>query len=59
MRLEDIVSMYGWNDYLDQNSGYVYELSKASIDTDNKIAHVPVCDGLTREFIGTAVMKLN
>lgn len=29
MKLEEIVKMYGWNDYMDMHTGYIYVLSKA------------------------------
>ena len=59
MRLEDIVSMYGWNDYLDIYTGCIYKLSTANKVQEDNIAYVDVIDSANQEFIGTAVMKLN
>lgn len=41
MTLENIAEMYGMNDYLDQNTGYIYELSKA-IDNSDGTLSIPV-----------------
>ena len=59
MSLEDVVSMYGWNDYLDMNTGYIYKLSTANKVQENNIAYVNVIDSVNQEFVGTAIMKLN
>lgn len=59
MRLEDIVSMYGWNDYLDIYTGCIYKLSTANKVQEDNMAYVDVIDSANQEFIGTAVMKLN
>lgn len=58
MTLENIVSIYGWNDYLDMNTGYIYMLSTANKVTEENIAYVNVKDSVTSEFIGTAIMNL-
>ena len=59
MSLELIVEMYGWNDYLDMNTGYIYRLSTANKVQEDNIAYVDVIDSANQEFIGTAVMELN
>ena len=41
MYLEDIARQYGMNDYLDNNTGKIYQLSKAIEDTDGTLL-VPV-----------------
>ena len=58
MKLEEIVNMYGWNDYLDQNTGYIYQLSTANKNLESHIAYVNVKDSMTNEPIGTAVMDI-
>lgn len=58
MTLENIVSIYGWNDYLDMNTGYIYMLSTANKVPEENVAYVNVKDSITNEFIGTATMKL-
>lgn len=42
MTLENIIEKYGWNDYLDMHTGYVYLLSKAKTKGDgtSKVAVV-------------------
>lgn len=59
MRLEDIVSMYGWNDYLDIYTGCIYKLSTANKVQEDNIAYVDVIDLVNQEFIGTVIVKLN
>lgn len=58
MSLESIVEMYGWNDYLDINTGYIYMLSTANKVPEENIAYVNVKDSTSGEFIGTAIMNL-
>lgn len=58
MSLESIVEMYGWNDYLDMNTGYIYMLSTANKVPEENVAYVNVKDSVTSEFIGTATMNL-
>lgn len=58
MSLEDIVMMYGWNDYLDMDRGYIFKLSSANKDEEKAIAHVQIEDAITHEPIGVATMKL-
>ena len=54
MTLEKIVEMYGWNDYYDMNTGYIYQLSQ-SVDNGDGTSKVPVVeDG---NLIGYATMK--
>ena len=57
MRLEDIVSMYGWNDYLDIYTGCIYKLSTANKVQEDNLAYVDVIDLVNQEFIGTAIME--
>ena len=59
MRLEDIVSMYGWNDYLDIYTGCIYKLSTANKVQEDNIAYVAVIDVVNQEFICTVIVKLN
>lgn len=54
MTLEEIVEMYGWNDYMDMNTGKVYQLSN-SIDNGDGTSKVPVTDN--GRLIGYATMK--
>ncbi len=54
MTLEKIVEMYGWNDYMDMNTGRIYQLSQ-STDNGDGTSKVPVVeDG---NLIGYASMK--
>lgn len=43
MTLERIAEQYGMVDYMDSNTGYIYELSNAIDDGDNSLL-VPVVD---------------
>ena len=43
MKLEDVEKTYGMVDYMDQESGYIYELSKAFDDGEGMLL-VPVID---------------
>lgn len=53
MKLEEIAKMYGMTvDYLDHNTGYIYELSRATDNGDGTLK-VPVRDGT---LIGYASM---
>lgn len=58
MTLESIVNIYGWNDYLDMNTGYIYMLSTANKVPEENVAYVNVKDSTSGEFIGTAMMNL-
>jgi len=49
MKLEDIVDMYGWNDYLDMDTGNTYVLSEAK--TIGEMSKVPVISAVGL-FIG-------
>ena len=54
MTLEKIVEVYGCNDYMDMNTGRIYQLSQ-SIDNGDGTSRVPVVeDG---SLIGYAPMK--
>ena len=54
MTLEKIVEVYGWNDYMDMNTGRIYQLSQP-IDNGDGTSRVPVVeDG---SLIGYASMK--
>ena len=54
MTLEKIVEMYGWNDYMDMNTGRIYQLSQ-SVDNGDDTSKVPVTEN--GNFIGYATMK--
>lgn len=54
MTLEKIVEMYGWNDYMDMNTGRIYQLSN-SINNGDGTSQVPVTEN--GELIGYATMK--
>ena len=41
MSLEEIVEIYGWNDYLDMHTGYIYKLSEV-VTIDECTSKVPV-----------------
>ena len=43
MMLEEIAKLYGMNDYLDVNTGYIYKLSEAIDDGEENLL-VPVVD---------------
>ena len=43
MMLEEIAKLYGMNDYLDVNTGYIYKLSEAIDDGEGNLL-VPVVD---------------
>lgn len=45
MMLEEIAKLYGMNDYLDVNTGYIYKLSEAIDDGEENLL-VPVVDTL-------------
>ena len=55
MTLEKIVEMYGWNDYMDMNTGRIYQLSQ-SIDNGDGTSRVPVVEGGSL-IIGYVSMK--
>lgn len=61
MSLEQIVSIYGWNDWYDQNSGYIFCLGSAEVfmqrDIKVKTIKVPVRDIMSGEIIGEAEME--
>lgn len=54
MTLEKIVEMYGWNDYMDMNTGRIYQLSQ-SVDNGDGTSKVPVTEN--GNLIGYATMK--
>lgn len=60
MSLEQIVKTYGWNDWYDQNSGYIFCLGSAEVflqrDIKVKEIKVPVRDIMSGEVIGEATM---
>ena len=55
MTLETIVSVYGWNDYMDMNTGLIYQLSKAE-SQGNGTLKVPVVE-MNGQLYGYATMK--
>lgn len=61
MSLEQIVGIYGWNDWYDQNSGYVFCLGSAEVflqrDTKSKTITVPVKDVTSGAVIGEIEMN--
>ena len=54
MTLEKIVEMYGWNDYMDMNTGRIYQLSQ-SVDNGDGTSKVPVTEN--GNLVGYATMK--
>ena len=56
MRLEEIIEMYGWNDWFEQSSGRIFKLSEA-FNTE-KGAIVPVIDTLDGELIGHVTVDI-
>ena len=54
MKLEQIIEMYGWNDYYDMNTGYIYHLSEA-MDNGDGTSKIPVTSN--GRLIGYATMK--
>ncbi len=54
MALEEIVEMYGWNDYMDMNTGRIYRLSQ-SVDNGDGTSKIPVTEN--GNLIGYAAMK--
>lgn len=58
MRLEEIAKQYGMVDYLDQHTGYIYQLSKAINNGDGTLS-VPVIDSCSscNALIGYAHMN--
>lgn len=57
MRLEQIAKQYGMTDYLDHNTGKIYQMSKAVQDTDGTllVPVVSICgDGI---LVGYARMQ--
>ena len=57
MKLEDVEKTYGMVDYMDQESGYIYELSKAFDDGEGMLL-VPVIDTFgDNVLVGYARMK--
>lgn len=54
MTLETIVSVYGWNDYMDMNTGYIYQLSKAESQGNGTLKVPVIVDG---QLYGYATMK--
>lgn len=57
MKLEDVAKTYGMVDYMDQESGYIYELSKAFYDGEGMLL-VPVIEAFGDNIlIGYAKMQ--
>ena len=57
MKLEDVAKTYGMVDYMDKESGYIYELSKAFDDGEGMLL-VPVIEAFGDNIlIGYARMK--
>ena len=57
MKLEDVAKTYGMVDYMDQESGYIYALSKAFDDGEGMLL-VPVIEAFGDNIlIGYARMK--
>ena len=54
MTLEKIVEVYGWNDYMDMNTGYIYQLSKAESQGNGTLKVPVIVDG---QLYGYATMK--
>lgn len=61
MSLEQIVQTYGWNDWYDMASGYIFCLGSAEVflqrDIKSKTIKVPVRDITSGEYIGEAEME--
>lgn len=61
MSLEQIVKTYGWNDWYDQRSGYIFCLGSAEVwmqrDIKAKTIKVPVRDIMTGMVIGESEME--
>lgn len=61
MSLEQIVKTYGWNDWYDQASGYIFCLGSAEVfmqrDIKSKVIQVPVKDIMTGEVVGMSEME--
>lgn len=61
MSLEQIVKTYGWNDWYDQNSGYIFCLGSAEVflqrDIKSKTITVPVRDIMSDMIIGETEME--
>ena len=57
MKLEGVAKTYGMVDYMDQESGYIYELSKASDDGEGMLL-VPVIEAFGDNIlVGYAKMQ--
>ena len=57
MKLEDVAKTYGMVDYMDQESGYIYEVSTAFDDGEGMLL-VPVIEAFgDNVLIGYARMK--
>lgn len=60
MSLEQIVQTYGWNDWYDQQSGYIFCLGSMEVFLQRDIKKakitVPVRDIMTGEVIGECEM---
>lgn len=62
MSLEQIVKTYGWNDWYDQQSGYIFCLGSAEVfflqrDIKSKTSTVPVRDIMSGMVIGECEME--
>ena len=62
MWLEQIAKQYGMTDYLDHNTGKIYQMSKAIQDTDGTLL-VPVVsiygDGILKGMQGCRKLRCN
>lgn len=57
MKLEEIIEMYGKNDYMDMNTGKVYHLSKMEYHLYDNTTRVPVSEN--GYMIGEVKLKGN
>lgn len=61
MSLEEIVAIYGYNDYFDSNSMLTFHLGDSSVKMQKMLGFseltIPVSDGLTGAIIGTCTME--
>lgn len=61
MSLEQIVGIYGWNDWYDQSSGYIFCLGSAEVflqrNMKSKTITVPVKDVMSGAVIGEIEMN--
>ena len=57
MKLEDVAKTYGMVDYMDQESGYIYELSKAFDDGEGMLLVPVIAPFGDNVLVGYARMK--